>query len=304
MRDAAGLGLGLDATIASSDGGMGTAADATTSGGGSDGSVGCGAVAPPGWSAVIFDPGLGPCPATFTEHVVLGAPSVAAGACSCACTVTAPGTCGRGSLALTGAPGHGVDTCTSAWFTANVTGPECIAVPASAQNGFDSIQASPLSATGQGGTCSSQATSDPAALSEPPQRYCDVPPASAQAVCAGNPPAGFSACITSPGKVPCPSSTPFVNAFTVEDSADLTCGTCSACSVATSCSNPTVDAFTNATCAAPAAFSFVANGTCAGGAGEQAFLSIQVRVASNAVCTAGSSIPSVQLTGERTICCR
>lgn len=264
----------------------------------------CSGTVPQGWSLAVFNTGIDLCPLGFTEHIQSGTPSVAAGACSCSCSVTQPGACGTGSLTLTGAPGHGIDTCTSAWFTASVNGSQCIGVPAGSQVPFEAFQATPSGSTAQGGTCSGLALSNPAALSEPAARFCDVPAPSADAVCAGSPPAGFSACIIAPGTVACPASTPFIHPYVVEDSATLSCGSCSACSVSTTCSNSTVSVFTNATCAAPAALTFSANGTCASIGNEVTMLSIQYSAAASATCTAGSSSATVQLTGAKTICCR
>jgi hypothetical protein len=306
--------LGSDGSLARPDGSMSgmdggsqtgdATADSPSTGTGDTGTV-CAATIPAGWSPAVFNTGLDPCPAGFAEHVVLGTPSVAAGACSCSCSVTQPGACGgQGSLTLTGAPGHGVDTCTSPWFTATVNGAQCIAVPAASQLAFEAYQATPVAATGQGGACSSAVQSNPGALSEPAQRFCDVPAPSADAVCAGTAPAGFSACIVAAGNVACPSSTPFVQAFAVEDGATVSCGACSACSVSTTCSNPTVAAFTNANCTAPATLTFNVDGSCTSIGNELTMLSIQYSATANAACTAGSSSASVQLTGAKTICCR
>src|SRR5581483_11405074 len=109
--------------------------------------------------------------------------------------------------------------------------------------------------SGAGGACTSTAHALAGAVTEPTQRYCSVPTASADAVCNGTPPSGFSACIVSAGAKACPTSTPFIHPFTVETGATLSCGTCSACSASTTCGSPTVAAFTNGTCTGAPALS-------------------------------------------------
>ncbi len=273
---------------------------------GADASMGstCAASLPAGWSLAVFNTATDSCPTGFGEHITFGTPSVAAGACSCTCSVTGAGSCGDGSLAMLTNPGHGNDACSIAWFTATVNGSQCIPVPAAAQGALGNFQATALAASGGGGTCTSAAHANAGSLTEPTQRYCDVPAASADAVCNGSPPTGFSSCIVASGEVACPASTPFAHAFTVEDSAALSCGTCSACSVSTTCANPTLSVFANGTCAAPAAVSFAVNGACQANPVEQTVLSAQYSATATASCTAGSSTASVQLSGPHTICCR
>lgn len=300
----AGAGHDAGTTPGTDAGGTAGGGDAGTDASSTGGPSACVAALPAGWSLAAFNTGLDSCPTGFAEHVVLGPPAIGAGACSCSCSVTQPGACGQGSLAMSTNPGHGNDACTTPWFTATVNGSQCIAVPAAAQDALGNFEATALAATGQGGTCGGAVQSNPASLSEPPERFCDVPAASADAVCNGTVPTGFSACIIATGQVACPSSTPFVHPFTVEDGATLACGSCSACSVSTSCSNPMVEAFTNATCAAPAALTFAVNGTCVTNPNEETVLSIEYTSTTSATCTPGTSSGTSQLTGPRTICCR
>jgi hypothetical protein len=302
---------GVDATAgteASTVHDGGNPADTSTGGGdaGHDASTGgtCVESIPAGWSLVTYNTTLDSCPTGFAEHITSGPPTVGAGACSCTCSVASTGSCGQGSLSMLTNPGHGNDSCSIAWFTATVNGTQCIAVPAAAQGGLGNFQASPLAASGAGGTCTSASHANTGALTEPTQRYCDVPPANAETLCNGTPPAGFSSCIIAGGQVACPASTPFTHPFTVEDSAALSCGTCSACSVSTSCGSPTVSVFTNGSCTAPAALSFPVNGACQANPAEQTVLSMQYNANATGSCAAGASAASVQLNGPHTICCR
>jgi hypothetical protein len=294
---------GQDAGMTAPDASGPTADAAVDSGGGAVST--CTTDLPAGWTLALFNTSLTSCPSGFDEHVVAGTPAIGTGACSCSCSVGAPGQCGQGSLAMLTNPGHGNDTCSIAWFTAQVSGSQCVAVPAAAQGTFGNFQASPLPAAATGGTCSSTAQTNQSAVSEPAQRFCDVPTASADAVCNGSPPSGFSACIMSSGQVACPASTAFTQKFTVEDSATLSCGACSACGVTTTCSNPMVSVFASANCAGAAAGSFAVNGTCIANNNEApTVLSMQYTETTQATCTAGTSAASAQLVGPRTICCR
>jgi hypothetical protein len=296
---------GPDASVADASGADAAhAADASS--GGNDAATGstCVSSLPAGWSLVAYNTAIDSCPTGYSENIVSGTPAVAAGACTCSCSVTQAGSCGSGSLAMTTNPGHGNDSCVTPWFTATVDGAQCIPVPSAQQGNLGNFQASPLAATATGGACTSTAHPLAGALTEPTQRTCSVPGTSADAVCNGNPPAGFSACIVSAGAKACPASTPFVHAFTVESGASLACGTCSACSVSTSCGSPTVSAFTNASCSGTPALSFPVNGTCASNPAEQTVLSIEYSANATGSCTAGTSAPTVTLAGEQTICCR
>ncbi len=263
----------------------------------------CVADLPAGWTLTTFNTATSSCPTGFDEHIVSGTPSVGSGACSCSCSVTQPGECGQGSLAIVTSPGHRDDMCDTAWFTATVNGSQCIPVPAGAID-LGNFMASPLPATSTGGACTSTAQTNTSAVTAPTQRYCDVPAASSDAVCNGTPPAGFSACIMAAGEVACPASTPFTQKFTVEDSATVSCGTCSACAVATTCSNPMVATFLTADCSGAVSASFAVNGTCVTNNVEATVLSIEYTSTTQATCAAGASTAAAQLTGARTICCR
>jgi hypothetical protein len=282
----------------------GHVADAGTGGNDASTTSTCVSTLPAGWSLVAYNTAIDSCPTGYSETIVSGTPVIAPGACTCSCTVTQTGSCGSGSLAMLTNPGHGNDTCVMQWFTATVNGSQCIAVPAAQQGNLGNFQASPLPASGAGGACTSTAHATTGAVTEPTQRYCAVPTASADAVCNGNPPAGFSACIISAGAKACPATTPFIHPFTVETSAALACGTCTACTASTTCGTPTLSAFTNANCTPPAALSFPVNGACQANPAEQPVLAIQYSANATGSCVAGASAASVTLTGEQTICCR
>jgi hypothetical protein len=203
-------------------------------------------------------------------------------------------------------PGHGNDACVNTWPTAGplaFSGGQCVPIQPADQGTFGNFQATPLPP--QGGSCTGTAQPNTGQLTAPTQRFCDVPSASANSVCAGTVPAGFSACIVSSGQVPCPASTSFLHPFAVEDGATLQCSSCTACSTSATCSNASVSVFTDAACATAAASTLAVTGTCVLNGHEVAsVMGIKYAATSNTTCTAGSSTGSAQLTGPRTICCQ
>ncbi len=285
-------------------------AGSSSSGGGTSGSSGgsstCASALPAGWSLALFNTATDPCPTGFAEHIVSGTPVIGAGACSCTCSVSQQADCSSGMLTGLTNPGHHNDACVNTWPTAGpfaFSGGQCVPIQAADQGTLGNFQATPLPP--QGGACSSSAVqANTGQLTEPTQRFCDVPAASADAVCGGSPPAGFSACIVSSGQVSCPAGTPFVHPFTVEDAAALQCSSCTACTISATCSNASVSVFTDAACST-AVSTLAVDGTCVLNMNEVATVTnIKYTATSNTTCAAGSSTASFQLTGARTICCQ
>jgi hypothetical protein len=281
-----------------------TTADVTDGGSGGtvnapDSSV-CGGTLPSGWSLAIYGATSGACPATYTEHALIGQTTTPAGTCTCTCTVAQPGSCAQGTLMASVSPGQGNDACVSPWLAVTVNS-ACTLVTA---NDFDHVQIAPL-ASPSGGSCTSASHLDTALVTKPAQRYCDVSTANASAVCGGVAPAGFSACIVASGNLTCPLSTPFTRAFHLQDDATVTCATCTQCSVTTTCSNPTVSLYGDTTCAGTALGVVAANNTCVGtNPGEATVNSIAYSATEASACNFGTSTPIVAPVNQRTICCQ
>jgi hypothetical protein len=147
---------------------------------------------------------------------------------------------------------------------------------------------------------------DPARVSAPAARYCDVPAANAGSVCSGTAPSGFAACIAKSGETTCPSGTPFVHSYVVEDGVMLQCGSCSACTLMTTCSDAILQGFSDSACRARIG-SVAVDGGCNSVALDNYpanVVAVDYAATATSTCTPGSSMPTAQLTNPRTICCR
>ena len=268
----------------------------------------CLAALPIGWTVAAYGVGPSSCPAAFTEHDVLGTPSVGANACSCNCTVTADGSCTQGTLTVYG--NHDTTSfCSELVLPATqISSSHCLSAGGASTMTASHGQATPLPP--QGGSCSSTSMSDPTQVSTPPARYCDVAPASAESLCGGAAPTGFAACVMTAGEVACPANTPFVNGrYVVEDSVSLACSSCS-CSVNTTCSNARLSAFGDVNCLTPPVASIALDGACnySGAPPPPApptnTMGIEYTATATTTCSAGTSTGGTTLTNPRTLCCR
>jgi hypothetical protein len=289
-----------------SDGGGGDAVavaiDAPAEGGGS-----CRSMIPSGWSLVAYDLAGNACPPNFAAHAVFGAPVVGADACPCTCGVTQAGSCTQGMLSTLAGRGNANSGCPQAWVSVAISGSACTPVQALSGMAPTRVQASAL--PGQGGTCSDAVQPDATKVSTPPARFCDVSAAKADAVCDGTVPSGFAACIATSGTAPCPSGTPFMQRYIVEDVVTPQCSACSACSVATACANPVLTAYTDPSCGGSggSGVPLTVDGTCAtvGGQGSLGNVAAVTYTATeSSTCIPGSSTAAAQLMNPQTICCR
>jgi hypothetical protein len=260
---------------------------------------------PAGWTVALLGVGAAACPAAFAQHDVYGPPVAAAGACSCACSVTQSGDCTTGTVSVAAGMPPLRGSCTTNLFSAQIAGSGCTPLDGVVLvGGMLHLQTAALDPVG--GSCTGSVTPDPTGLSTPRARYCDVPEASAESVCAGVVSSGFVACIAADGDVPCPETTPFVNPSSVGDGATLTCSACSPCSATTTCANATLTTFRDPTCAPSRSLQITADGTCsAAGQGGQTFVSaIEYSATASTSCTPGSSAATARLANARTLCCR
>lgn len=259
---------------------------------------------PAGWTLSAFNPAATSCPAGFADHPIYsGMATIGNTACTCGCTVTQAGTC-QGTLTVLIAPGQGVDTCSVTLASgATVNGANCI--PAVAPR-VESAQAT-FTGTGQGGQCTSSTITNASQLMKPTaQHYCDVPPASSDAVCNGTAPTGYASCIISSGSLACPA--PFTGAmYRVEDDITLNCSACTGCSVTGTCGAGTLTMFPDGACGlAPVGSVPANNNSCVvfNGGDEVAVGSINYTATPIAMCTGGTTMAMSAVVGPRTICCR
>lgn len=267
----------------------------------------CVSAVPSGWSLVIYDLGPDACPADYTAHDVSGSATLQTGACACACSVSQNGDCEHGMLTVHPNAGGNTGCNLDGGWSRDLNGSACTVVNGNLfVSGPHSDQVAPLAP--EGGTCSDMAQTDPTKITTAAARYCDVPPSQADAVCNGTVPSGFAACIIASGETTCPSGTPFVHSYVVEDSAALQCSSCAGCSVTTTCSNITLTGFADTVCSSQ---NLVAQVGVDGGCNAvnlftypAPIAAVEYAAAASSSCTPGISAPSVQLANPSTICCR
>lgn len=256
----------------------------------------CVGVIPP-WKVVLFEPNtaLG-CPASWPKSDVATDPLPQAGACACTCKATPP-TCTPGSLSVTDGANNACGGGSTTTF----------AYPSKCTNATLNLKAY-LSVTKippTGGSCTADVITSSGKVSFTVARSCAAPQACIGDVCAGLVPAGFKACVDSPGDVAC-SVPGFTNRTVVGGGASATCavGTC-ACG-----SNPTcggsVEFFGQPNCAVKTT-TIPADETCNPGNYQNgsSVQSVRYQPQPDAVCSgSGAPAPDAKLSGVHTICCK
>jgi hypothetical protein len=314
-----GLGLsGLAPVGASGDGGAGQdggnpsgggdASSNETSGGdaSSDTTASCAMALPSGWTLVAYETSRAACPAGLgMAHPEVAEATIAAGACACSCSITTPPTCDVGTLATqwTESAASPSSACPNAGPQLAINGATCVPLSSFSEGPPAGFSAEPIPFAG--GACTGVVMPDPTKLSLSLVQYCDVPAASAEDVCEGTVPSGFSACIVADGNVPCPSG-PFTTQLEVDDGDELVCPTCDSCTVTGACGSPQVTFFSNGNCTGPIG-ALACTGLCEGsgllGDGNVGGAEYSAQV--QAACSASSSgTPGVSPAGPHTLCCR
>ncbi len=263
-----------------------------------DASVCTGAI-PGGWTLTMFSTNRNTaCPSNSTTSDVVASPAAGNGACKCSCNVTTQPSCAIGTV--TGSWGNG--TCGNGWgpWTFATQG-QCVDLGVNTNlannNNFSKLGLTP-------GACSTGAVADNSKLTSTPMRGCVPSTACAEDVCNGQVTAGFRSCITSPGDVACPAGPFSVKVAVAGPSATLACGACSACSVTQSaCGNATVKYWDDANCTV-ARGTITADGQCNGTNNVHANHITYENPVQNVQCVAGTSAPTVDISGKSTVCCR
>ena len=302
--DLAGLGrdAAADAGHTAVDPGAGSDASSSTGGdaGAGDPSAtgNCVASIPQGSSLVAFEPSRAPCPAGLASNNLEVAPQAAAGACTCSCDITTQPSCTRGTLQ--GSYGTGAGACGAKVPPLSIAGTGCTQLqpggPAPA-----SIAIQPLPATA--GACSATAVGDTTKVTSTPVRTCDVVGASAESVCEGAPPAGFSACLVAPGDMACPTGSPFASRTLLAASQTLVCTACSACTVSGTCDSPLVTYYSDYLCNNPVG-TFPADGACQQPNWTGTLAGVEYHAMVQASCTGSGSSATFQPVSPQTLCCR
>ena len=207
----------------------------------------CVALAPAGWALTSVAPAnVGSCPAGYDTPTTLASPPGSASAtCDCTCGATLSNPCTKGQLTIKSG-----SSCTNETIVSNVTG-GCDALGTTLAGPHKSILGNVLKAV----TVPCGVT-----LSKPGQVPSGVdltcaPQASSAGGCAGGQaclpkvPSG-QVCVQATGNIACPGGSPFTVKHLVGSPGDVSdqrnCGACSCASNATTCSNATFTAYTDA----------------------------------------------------------
>jgi hypothetical protein len=296
---AADAGAGADGQAAADDGSVVVEGSTDAPGAIDEAAAGCLATVPSGWSIVAYETTAAACPAGYgAAHDERSGATAATGACPCSCQITATPNCTAGTLPTYYGNGAG---CSSQGESIPVNGGVCTALT---QAGIlaQSFEAPPIALSG--GSCSGVPQPDPSQVTAQAVRYCDVPAASAGAVCEGTAPAGFAACIESAGDVACPTGTPFSNRSVVADTEKLSCSACATCLLTGTCSSPEISFYADTQCA-QLVVQLPSNGTCvSSGANNRTVVASEYSAQANASCQASGSTPSITPLGQHTLCCR
>jgi hypothetical protein len=284
-------------------GSSGTSGSSTSSGGSSSSgsssssSSGGGAcpAAPSGWAhvGVPADPQT-PCPSGDTQEDLVDHVVTAPGVCACTCAISQHQSCANGNYDTYYDQGDGKCGTKASGQLSNSPAGGCD------DQGFTfsigpHFKATPPGPTG-GGSCSATVNLDSSKITKVAARLCS--PASASD-CAAAP---LADCIVSNGDLACPAG-PYATKRSVSGDVGVTCGSCGACSVSTTCKGTIVFGGTSS-CNGP---SVPADNTC-----YPVPNTTNLRYArytgttAGESCTYGTSSPAPVLapTGVQTVCCR
>lgn len=255
----------------------------------------------PGWSLAAFDPTAETaCPSNFIDTSAVYEPQAQAGACDCGCAVTGAPACDLGLLQRMVSN----DTsCSQTGSLLTVTGPGCTGWPINASTLDAYSKSTPLAPVG--GTCTPNAVPSTSNVGSKVGRMCTPPTACVEQLCEGDVPAGLSVCVVHDGvQATCPGGfgpTPRV----IGDAVDLSCSACT-CDLSTStCTNASLDIFSDMQCTTKLV-TLAVDGTCgADSASGNAPRAFEYHATVNALCAStGPKTATVGLTNQKTICCR
>ena len=265
-------------------------------------------VVPSGWSLVAFAPAqTAACPAGFNtapSQDVFEGPS-AAGACTCAnCNVTHPPNCASGPV-----PVHYDTDFSGTCGTVANPSPLGNSPPGACgtdiyQGVYSSYDAEYTAPPASGGSCSAPGIANSAVVTYGAKdRVCqlDAPQAASCAggVCKPSLSGSYSACIASPGHVPCPAG-PLSVAHDIGSGTSFTCPDC-ACTVTGTCSG-TLTLYSNATCTTGAYA--ISTDTCVRISSDASFKAYKYVGATPTMTGCQAAAPgaaqNVALTGEQT----
>jgi hypothetical protein len=285
-------GSGSDGSVAPDDAGPGTLLDAATGP--------CVTSIPAGWSLVILEQARDPCPAALTPHDLVGDPQAMAGACSCTCTITTQPSCTSGTLQGSFGNASGSAACSTKVLALPISGSGCTQLQPGGQ-APTSIAIDALPSTG--GACTFSAVGNTTLVATTNVRTCDVAGPGSEGVCAGSPPAGFSACIAAAGEMACPSGSPFASRTVLAASETLVCTACTGCTVNGNCSSPLVTYYSDYLCNNPVA-TFPADGACTQPNWNGNLAGVEYHASVQASCAATGSTATFQAASPQTVCCR
>lgn len=242
----------------------------------------CGA--PLGFQPVLFASDRATlCPPGTTTNDAIVDPAAPLGACSCSCTYQP--TC----LPQPDAFDYGLTTCNTPFDAGSLDG-GCDTINSNMLTGSLHVAMGPFAPAN---ACTNVAKPT-ANASTPPGRLCTF------ASCSACPTvAGFALCYAQNGDVPCPSNT---TKHFVGTAASLSCGACSTCTSTANCRG-TLQLFDDNQCTSSLG-TLQVDGGCQTFNTNKTVNSVKYTATVElGTCTPGTSLASVAISGQTTICC-
>ena len=196
---------------------------------------------PTGWSLVYYETTLGLCPDSYANHDAVTNPQAQTGACTCP-------RCARHDAALVrhgDARGQDRPAVRDPRLLAGHHRPRLQRAHADGEDAGDALRERPPHDRWR-------VHGDLADRHEHGHRDVrpDVrdPSGDLESACEDPAPSGFSACLVSPGDVPCPTGSPYATRTVVADSETLMCSACSTCTVTGTCASANLDVYADPGC--------------------------------------------------------
>ncbi len=262
--------------------------------------AGCGFTLPQGFGLVTFSAGTTPtCDPGQTPSDVVYDPQVGPGACTCACSVSAPPDCSNGNVKIRYDSNYSA-TCSTFGAPVPVSGPGCVI--ASSTLNTDLLLIAPFAK--DAGACTMNGAVDNTKLQASAARVC-TPSSCETTTC--SPPVGKRLCAIATGDVACPA--PFTQKRLIGASAAIVCSPCGACSIINVQCAGTLSLFSDSMCSSLqllGAFTTDAGCQPTGGTNTEPIGSYKWTGFGTSSCTPdASAAPSTAtLNGMQTVCCR
>jgi hypothetical protein len=246
----------------------------------------------PKWTPFAVAIGGGACPADATTTTAITDPVAGAGACTCVATNQVAPSCVQGTVNFK--VGNG---CTTAGLSTTFSDSMCHPVTSAVG---DYVAYQPIAPAG--GSCKGAPSTDTSKVTHTPVTLCA--PTCKQDLCGHTAPPGFKACLVAAGDIACDVAG-FGDKHLVGAKATLACtGNCPNCTATATCTNVSVDLFTESTCTTKVANEGPACSSTGADVGKPIDgLIYHATVVPQYVASGTVSPQSVSVTAPQTVCC-